>query len=170
MSDTSIENIKVKGVNGILSLDENGEYVIIQDKIDEIIEIGKGKEGNYTGTVTGYGPDCATCDGRGYVNCPLIDGTWHSLSINGIYYNDYQFGNIRILAADHREFPCGTIIEVDNKNINEPIIGIVLDTGSAMKKAYNNGQIHIDLAFQTEVNLRFPTNKETKFTVRRWGW
>ncbi|MBQ2409237.1 MAG: hypothetical protein II309_07360 [Bacilli bacterium] len=165
-----IENIKIKGVNGVLVLDETGEYKVFKDKIDEVIVIGTGKEGIYTGMITGYGPDCKTCDGRGYVNCPLLDGTWFSLSNNGIYYNDSQFGDVRILAADHREFPCGTIIEVSNENITDPIIGIVLDTGSAMKKAYNNGTIHIDLAFETEQGLKFETNKNTSFVVRRWGW
>lgn len=165
-----IENIKIKGVNGVLSLNEVGEYIVKVDKIDEVIEVGTGKEGNYTGLITGYGPDCSTCDGKGYVNCPLLDGSWFSINLNGIYYNDSQFGNVRILAADHREFPCGTIIQVSNENIKEPIIGIVLDTGSAMKKAYNNGSIHIDMAFQTEQNLNFTTNKNTNFVVRRWGW
>ena len=165
-----IENIKIKGVDGILSLDENGEYIILQDKIDEVIEIGKGKVGNYIGIITGYGPDCDTCDGRGYVYCPASNGKWHSLTEDGIFYEDYQFGTIRILAADHREFPCGTIVEINNKNLDEPLFGIVLDTGAAMRKAYNNGVIHMDLAFQTEVNLRFATDTETNFTVRRWGW
>ena len=165
-----IENIKIKGVDGILTLDETGEYVVLKDKIDEVIEVGTGKEGNYVGLITGYGPDCKTCDGRGYVNCPLLDGTWFSLKTDGIYYNDSQFGDVRILAADHREFPCGTIIQISNNKITDSIIGIVLDTGSAMKKAYNNGKIHIDLAFKTEHNLTFETNNNTNFVVRRWGW
>ena len=50
-------------------------------------------------------------------------------------------------------------------------IGIVLDTGSGMKKAYNEGWILIDLAHETETDLPgHGTNQNTNFSVKRWGW
>ena len=44
------------------------------------------------------------------------------------------------------------------------------DTGSAMKKSYNNGLIHFDLAFKNESEALNTTNKKTTFQVKRWGW
>ena len=39
-----------------------------------------------------------------------------------------------------------------------------------MKKAYNNGIIHIDLAFKSEKEININTNNDTNFNVKRWGW
>lgn len=168
---SGIVNVITKGQDGIVYLDGSGNaFKTLQEKIDEVIEVGIGKYGEYVGIVTGYGPDCTTCDGRGYVACPTNVGKYINLTTDGIYYQDEYFGNIRILAADQREFPCGTIIEVNNSDLEEPIIGVVLDTGYAMRSAYNQGYIHIDLAFATEVGLTFKTNKNTNFSVKRWGW
>ena len=98
------------------------------------------------------------------------DGTWFSLINDGIYYNDSEYGDVRVVAADQREFPCGTVLEISNSYLNEPIYGIVLDTGYSMKKAYNNGIIHIDLAFKSEKEININTNNDTNFNVKRWGW
>jgi 3D (Asp-Asp-Asp) domain-containing protein len=168
---SGITNVITKGQDGIVYLDGMGnKFKTIQEKVDEVVEVGIGKYGQYVGTVTGYGPDCATCDGRGFVACPTDTGKYFSLTTDGIFYQDAIFGNVRILAADQREFPCGTIVEIANGDLQEPIIGVVLDTGYSMKRAYDQGSIHIDLAFQTEVNLAFKTNKNTSFSVKRWGW
>lgn len=160
-----------KGINGI-SLNTKKEKIVIRDKVNEIIEVGIKKRGCYEGTITGYGPDCIGCSVNGNVYCNTREGKNHSLIFDGIYYNDIEFKNLRILAADHREFPCGTIIEFDNNNINDPILGIVLDTGYSMRKAYDNDKIHIDLAFNSETNLNqyFSTDRNTIFKVKRWGW
>ena len=168
---SGIENILVEGRTGLAYYnEETQEYKTLIFPVNKIVEVGTGKYGVYTGIVTGYGPDCKTCDGRGYVACPTQDGKWTNLITDGIYYSDARYGDLQILAADHREFPCGTIIEVNNNDLAEPILGIVLDTGYAMRKAYENGYIHIDVAFQTEVGLNFSTNKNTNFSVKRWGW
>lgn len=168
---SGIINVITEGQDGIMYLDGLGNaYKTLQNKIDKVVEVGIGKYGEYIGTITGYGPDCATCDGRGYVACPTDTGKYINLTSDGAYYEDKKFGKIKILAADQREFPCGTIIEVSNKDLDTPIIGIVLDTGYAMRSAYDQGYIHIDLAFETEVGLTFKTNKNTNFSVKRWGW
>lgn len=150
----------------------NNEKVNIQNKIDEVVEVGMNKKGNYTGILTAYGPDCIGCSVVGNVACSTRSGKNHSLINDGIYYNDIEYKNLRILAADHREFPCGTIIEFNNNFFGEPILGIVLDTGFAMRKAYNNNTIHFDLAFESEKNInnQFATNTNTLFKVKRWGW
>ncbi len=164
----NVTNTLVKGENGLMLI-QDGQKTIIKNKVDEIVQVGTGKKGKFAGYLTEYGPDCKTCDGRGYTYCPTRENKWHSIVKDGIYYNDKQFGEVRILAADHRQFPCGTIIEIRNDNF-ENILGIVLDTGYGMKKAYNEGWILVDIAIPTEKNIKFGINKSTTFNVRRWGW
>ena len=166
-----ITNVLTKGQTGMVYYsDELEDYRILINPVNEVIEVGTGQQGEYVGIVTGYGPDCKTCDGRGYVACPTLAGKWTNLITDGVYYHDERYGDLQILAADWRSFPCGTIMEINNSDLSEPILGIVLDTGSAMKWAYEHNYIHIDVAFPTEVGLRFNTNKNTNFSVKRWGW
>lgn len=161
----------VQGENGLIYQDEEGKLVrTIKEKVDEVIEVGTGKYGEYNGVLTLYGADCDTCDGVGYVYCPVENNKYHNLIEDGIYYEDKEYGKVRILSAALVEFPCGTIIEINNSDM-ENIIGIVLDTGSGMKRAYSEGWILIDLAHQTETDLpTHGTNRNTNFSVRRWGW
>lgn len=168
---SGITNVLVEGQDGIVYLDTNGNiYKTLKEQINEVVEVGTGKYGEYTGIVTGYGPDCKTCDGRGYVACPTQTGKWTNLFTDGIFYDDERYGSLQILAADWRGFPCGTVIEINNNDLSKPILGIVLDTGFAMRNAYDKGYVHIDVAFETEVGLVFNTNKNTNFSVKRWGW
>jgi len=165
------QKVLTQGIDGLLHQDENGNTIrTITEKVDEVIEIGTGKYGEYNGVLTLYGADCDTCDGVGYVYCPVGNYEYHNLITDGIYYEDSEYGEIRILAAAHAEFPCGTIIEINNSDMSN-VIGIVLDTGSGMRKAYNEGWILIDLAHKTETDLpTFGTNQNTNFSVKRWGW
>lgn len=168
---SNITNELVEGVDGLVYQTESGTTVKkLKDKIDQVLEIGTGKYGEYSGVVlTGYGPDCATCDGRGILFCPTKEGTWFSLNTDGVYYTDETYGKLRIIAADQREFPCGTIVEISSPKF-EKTLGIVLDTGSAMKNAYNNGYLLLDLAFSSEKDLNFATQQNTNVSVKRWGW
>lgn len=161
-------NTLIAGENGLITI-KNGEEITLKEKTDRIIQVGIGKEGIYSGYLTEYGPDCDTCDGRGITFCRTKEGNWHSLTKDGIYYKDYQYGEIRILAADQRQFPCGTIIEIHNSDLSV-MLGIVIDTGYGMKKAYNEGWILLDLAVTSEKNITFGMNNKTTFYVKRWGW
>lgn len=165
------QKVLIEGQKGLIYQDKSGNTVrTIKEKVDEVIEVGTGKYGEYNGVLTLYGADCDTCDGVGYVYCPVGNNEYHNLIDDGIYYEDKEYGKVRILAAAIAEFPCGTIIEINNSDMTKEI-GIVLDTGSGMKKAYNEGWILIDLAHDTENNLPvYGTNKNTKFSVKRWGW
>lgn len=154
------------GVDGA-SYNNGLEDIVLSEPVTEVIEIGTGKKGIYTGMLTGYGPDCVGCSGT--VACYTKERANHNLVSDGIYYEDYEYGSVRILSADHREFPCGTIIEITNKDLDKEL-GVVLDTGSGMRKAYDEGWILIDLAFENESNLWSVTNKNTTFKVKRWGW
>ena len=75
------------------------------------------------------------------------------------------------MAADNTAFPCGTIVKVDNGNLDE-FYGIVLDSGSAMRGAWKEGIVWMDLAFSTQTEARTggATSSNTKFEVQRWGW
>ncbi len=163
------KRVLVKGEDGIIYQDEQGETVkTLKEKVDEVVEVGTGKQGEYTGTLTLYGPDCVSCSGDGSVACS-VNGKHYSLKTDGIHFNDSYYGDIRILAAPLQQFPCGTIIEINNSDMSKTL-GIVLDTGGALINAYNNGNILIDLAHTTENDIVNGTNSNTKFSVKRWGW
>ena len=56
----------------------------------------------------------------------------------------------------------------------DPFMAIVLDTGGAMRSAWSNGNILIDIAFPSEYSngVNDATNKSgnVKFKVYRNGW
>lgn len=125
----------------------------------------------YTGRLTGYGPDCAGCSKVGNVACRTREKKSHSLINDGVYYTDKEYGKVRILAAATTKFKCGTIIVVTKPGM-EPFTGIVLDTGGSMRKAWENGNVWMDLAYASETMTGSDklTGKNIKFSVQRWGW
>ena len=160
-----------EGTNGIDYTYDGLNYIHLSDSKNQVLKVGTGRTGEYTGTLTGYGPDCPGCSTVGNVSCLTKEGTRHSLISNGLYYNDSMYGSVRILAADNSAFPCGTIVKVSNNNLPE-FTGIVLDTGITMRKAWSQGIVWFDLAFSSEADatVGMATNKNTKFSVQRWGW
>jgi len=164
----NIKKVITPGVNGLANIETNtNNREIVIKPVNEVVEVGTAPVGEYVGTLTGYGPDCKGCTGKVY--CKNREGTWHNLYNDGITYKDTEYGEVRILAADTTLFPCGTVIEFSN-DMFEPTIGIILDTGSTMKKAWKNNKVAIDLAFSGEEGTHIITNKNTKFSVKRWGW
>ena len=163
----------VKGQDGLSFTNADGNKTIIKEKVDEQVVIGTGKYGIYKGIMTGYGPDCDTCDGRGYVACNTRDHKAFNIITDGIYYNDEEFGEARVLAAAFAEFPCGTIVEVDSPNLGQ-FLGIVMDTGYDMRRFYKMGIYHFDVAYDTEHNPMVPYTTsmtgEVVYSVQRWGW
>jgi hypothetical protein len=161
-----------KGKDGYAYVDKvTGNQVVIENKTDEVVEVGIGEVGEYTGTLTGYGPDCPGCSSVGNVSCRTYENAKHSLINDGVTYVDHEYGTVRILAAALVKFPCGTIIYIDNGTL-KPFYGIVLDTGYTMRQAYANGNIWIDLAFPAENTALTAgaTSYNTKYSVVRWGW
>ena len=142
---TGVTITKEKGHNGLAYIDENNNTQIIESPKNAEIEIGTGDTADYVGKMTGYGADCIGCSGNGTLACKTKNGTYHSLTEDGMTYNDDEYGNVRIIAASLDKFPCGTIIKVDNPNLGT-FNAIVLDTGGAMKSAWENGIVHMDLA------------------------
>lgn len=160
-----------EGINGLDYTYDGLTYTHLSDKKNEVVQVGTGKQGNYTGKLTGYGPDCPGCSLVGNVSCRTREGTNHSLINDGIFYTDTVYGKVRIIAADNSAFPCGTVMKVDNGRLDE-FYAIVLDTGSSMRGAWANGTVWIDLAFSSQSDARKgnATSSNTKFSVQRWGW
>ncbi len=166
---TGVTITRKKGHTGLAYVDENNNETIIESPKNAEIEIGTGDEANYVGKMTGYGADCIGCTGT--LACKTKNGSYHNLIKDGTTYNDEEYGNVKIIAAALEKFPCGTIIKVENPNLGT-FNAIVLDTGGAMKNAWNNGIIHIDLAYLTETDpaLHLSTSSNVKYSVQRWGF
>lgn len=163
----------VEGQDGLYYINQDGGATTINEVVNEQVVVGTGKYGVYKGIMTGYGPDCVTCDGLGYVACSTKDRKDFNIITDGIYYDDEEFGEVRVLAAALAEFPCGTIVEVDSSNLGK-FMGIVMDTGYDMRRFYKMGIYHFDVAYDTEENYMVPytTNMtgEVVYNVQRWGW
>ena len=161
------ENVISHGVDGYILEDSN---TVLVEPINEVIEVGRGPVSEYFGSTTGYGADCVGCSGN--VACSTSNGV-HNLIRDGVFYNDSKYGNVRIVAADNSKFSCGTVMEIDN-GIMDPFMAIVLDTGGAMRSAWNNGNILIDIAFSYEnsngINNATNRSGNVKFKVYRNGW
>ena len=159
-----------EGENGVAVINNNETDVIVEMQ-PEIIEQGIGEQGIYYGYLTGYGGDCEGCTGIYY--CKTREGKWLNIFRDGVYYNDQEFGSVRILAAATVQFPCGTIMTVED-SVHEKFTGIVLDTGSAMRSAYRRGKVHIDVAHPLETSAGIGAYTDfsgnVKFEVQRWGW
>lgn len=170
---SNITKIIKEGQDGVIYYNEMNEVVVLEGVVDEEIIIGTGKNGEYTGVITGYGPDCKTCSGRGYVSCRTENKKSFNLITDGIYYNDDEYGEVRVLAAALSEFPCGTIVEVKNSNLGD-FIGIVMDTGYDMRKHLEEGIYHFDVAYETEKNEEVKKVTDMSgdiiYNVQRWGW
>ena len=71
-----------------------------------------------TGKMSGYGPDCVGCSGY------LAYGTY--VGDGNVYYNDSEYGNVRIVAGD-KKYKFGTIVKINNS-----MLAIVLDRGGSI--------------------------------------
>lgn len=110
----------------------------------------------HTGNLTGYGADCDGCSG--------ITASGFDLT-NSMYYDDYEYGTIRILAADEM-FPFYSIFRITVPDM-EPFIGIVLDRGSNV--GYGRGTL-FDLAYIEESDPDLiPLTRNVKFELLRRG-
>lgn len=89
------------------------------------------------GNLTGYGANCYGCSG--------YTAAGHNLN-ESMYYDDNEFGTVRILAADP-SFPFYSIFRISNVPGMEDFIGIVLDRGGNV--GFNRGTL-FDLAFINE--------------------
>lgn len=114
---------------------------------------------SFNGQMTAYNPVCVGCSGK--VSCsPRQD-----VRNGNIFYVDNNYGKIRILAADPA-IPCGSIVKITNVSFSsEPIIGIVLDRGGAIK-----GNI-MDFLVSEKDNMDIVgRQRNVHYELLRWGW
>lgn len=168
---SNISKVITKGIDGVVYVDESRQEKVLREMTPEVVEQGTGDQGEYTGRLSGYGPDCPGCSKVGNVACRTREGKKHSLINDGIYYKDSEFGEVRILSAAREKFPCGTIIKIDNGRV-EPYYAVVLDSGASMVKAWKKGTVWIDLAYASSAAARGgnTSGMNVKFSVQRWGW
>lgn len=104
--------------NIILKEEVDDSYLAINEEVVEEEEQGEKNE-VLVGSMSGYGPDCVGCSGYlAYKGIYVGDGS--------IYYNDLEYGMVRIVAGD-RSIEFGTIVKV-----NDYFLAIVLDRGGAI--------------------------------------
>lgn len=162
--------------------EEIKEEEIVQEEVIQEVEEDKYFINNqiintYTGTLTGYGPDCYGCGNRvtnkvstasGYHIANIVDGNIEPAFT--ITYTDSEYGEVRILAGDST-LPYKTIVRVTVPN-EEPIIGIVLDRGSTVGfencRSKNGCLTTFDLLYETESSARGKLNNVV-FDILRIG-
>lgn len=108
----------------------------------------------YTGSLTGYGPDCYGCSGH--------TASGYNVK-NTSTYTDSQFGEVRIVAAD-RSIPFYSIVRINIPG-DEPFNAIVLDTGGNV--GFGKGTL-FDLLFPTE-KVAMGKKDNVKFEIIRNG-
>lgn len=157
-------------------LDNVNEIALLDEPL---IEENNSKEINqvaietFKGTITAYGPDCVGCSGitaSGYKVAENING---KITSTTLIYNDKEYGEVRVLAAAPKGFSYGSIIKVTGERIDGYILGIVLDTGGAMRNAWGRGEILMDLLFASEKDKEvydFGRQKNVTFEVLRYGF
>lgn len=168
---SNISNVLIEGVVGLSYIASDDTVTVVQEMEPEVVEKGSGAYGLYTGTLTGYGPDCVGCSKVGNVACFTEAKKNHSLINDGIYYTDDEYGRVRIVAAA-KAFPCGTIVQITKKG-QTPFYAVVLDRGGSMNYAWSEGRVWMDLAY--EANAMAGSDNLTgrniiEFSVQRWGW
>ena len=109
------------------------------------------------GKLSRYGPDCYGCSGYLAHGDYVGDGT--------VYYNDLEYGQVRILAAD-RQYPFGTIVRV--RTDEKIFLAIVLDRGGAI----GFGKVALfDLLYPSEYLANIDgVSHNTSFEVLRYGF
>lgn len=108
----------------------------------------------FVGTMSGYGSDIGSLTASG-----------HYIG-DSIYYKDYAYGDVKILAGDDC-IPFGTIVEVSNSKIGN-FIGIVIDTGSKVGFDRNHD---FDLLFETSKEaLNYGVSQNVTFKILRVGY
>lgn len=149
--DNNLEVNKEEVKEETIEKEESNVIPLTPDFIDRVaIE-------TFTGNLTGYGPDCVGCGGK--------TSTGYDLTQN-IYYEDAEFGIVRIVAAD-KYFPFYSIIRISGVPGMDSFLAIVLDRGGNV--GFNKGTL-FDLAFSTEKDPNILSlTRNVKFEVLRSG-
>ena len=149
--DNNLEVNKEEVKEETIEKEESNVIPLTPDFIDRVaIE-------TFTGNLTGYGPNCVGCSGK--------TSTGYDLTQN-IYYEDAEFGIVRIVAAD-KYFPFYSIIRISGVPGMDSFLAIVLDRGGNV--GFDKGTL-FDLAFSTEKDPNIlGLTRNVKFEVLRSG-
>jgi len=158
ITTNNVNTVKAVESSRIEKIEVVKEEFVKVNSITEL-ETSENKKLEFTGTLTGYGPDCEGCSG--IVGC----SPYQNVQAGNIYYEDEIYGKIRILAADP-SIPCGSIIKISNYNfIENDFYGIVLDRGSAIQG------LTMDLLYESENDtLKIGRTYNINFKIERWGF
>ena len=158
-------NITTSNINTVKSIQSSRIYkevdsIKLARNTSDIRKYGNRGKIQFIGTLTGYGPDCPGCEGMVYCrpNPNVQNGN--------IYYEDKEYGKLRILAADY-SIPCGSIIKIENFKFisGTEFYGIVMDRGSAIVG------LTMDLLYPSEADtVIIGRQRNISFTIERWGW
>lgn len=134
-------NLVIEEINKVEYLDVKTKLLEQSEQVEnEIIAketlLYSAKE-TINGSVTAYTAYCS--DG-----CHGYTASGRYVGGGNIYYEDPEYGTVRIVAGD-RSYPFGTIVRFNNlKYFNEDVYAIVLDRGGAVGK---NRKVLFDLLF-----------------------
>lgn len=151
-------NIKVfiKNYDYVISFYDSGLYNYLE--VEKSIVIEDDVLETFYGTITAYDPFCYGCIG--------ITASGFDVK-NTIYYDDQDYGRVRIVAFDE-DFPFGTIIRVSNIPNYESFIAIVLDRGSSIGFLRFS---QADLLFSDDyLAYEFGKYDNVRFDVLRYGY
>ena len=160
----------VANVNGVKSVEANRMVLSYEKNVkkvefkqvsnmEEAALYGADTPISFDGQMTAYKANCPGCNGG--VACP----PGRDVTGDNYFYEDETYGRIRILAADPH-IPCGTIVSFTNVSFsNEPIIGIVLDRGGAIK-----GNIMDFLVGPNDDMDIVGRQRGVHYEVLRWGY
>ena len=151
------KNNSMKAINLVSKYVPEETETKVVDTFNEMLKYAKTNPVKFEGTMTGYGPDCVGCGGT--LACPPR----HNAKNGNIYFNDNEYGKLRILAGD-KNIPCGTIVKVENVKNYGPFYAIVLDRGGAIKGTL------FDLLFTSETKTSGFGRRTATYTIVRWGW
>jgi len=153
----------VSSINSIQAVHLVSKYnpevveTIYASNIQEVLQYGKTNPVIFSGTMTGYGPYCVGCIWK------ISRPPRNDVRNGNIYFQDNDYGTIRIVAAD-KSIPCGTIVKVTGNKLSEEMVAIVLDRGGVIKGTL------MDLLMPSEKSSISFGRQNVTYEVVRWGW
>ena len=143
-------------VSSEINIFKNDDPIFEKIKKEEIVPV----LATYHGLITAYGPDCVGCKtGKTASGYNVLHGN--------IYYNDKEYGKVRIVAAD-KSLPFGSIIRIRDLDVfKEDVIAIVLDRGGAIGF---NKKVYFDLLYKSEKDTHFFGKRTATFELLRRGY
>lgn len=118
----------------------------------------------FSGSMSAYGRDCCSSDPNKWG----ITASGFNIFTNGMYYNDPEYGRVRIIAASRNDFYLYSVIK-----INDPLDGIynaiVLDRGDSNIGIGRRFVFDLVVESQEWARINYGVHKNVAFEVLRIG-